>query len=608
LRNKLDIRFYFLASLFVLALLMPAFAQISFDTPAGIDNDLKSVAALIKIGEFNRAIAYLDRLKMSNANDPRINDLYKMAFKEGKLYQKLEEMIRQQLSQNPRNSLLISELGEARYLQEDMTGADTLWNYALEIGKLDEATYRYVADMKLRYGLYDSAIDAYLRGRRNLNSPYIFSIELAGIYEAQHDYPKAVDEYLLQIKQAPDKLGFISTQIRGLLEDPDDRQQIIRTLETRLKESPGQFELYEILADLYMKQNQTDKALECYRTLGAKQNDDGQSLVRFATRANDSKAYASAVSAVDEYLRLSKKGMLKEIAISTKAKALMSLGRNEEALSIYTNLSQSAIDYRIKDEAGFYCGQIYAKDKSNCDSAIYYWNTLLRSARDQSIQNNTQIEMAICYLKKDQYSQAEDLLNQVLSNKTPDDGVERAKFLLGDLYFFKGDIKKAGDLFKEVVMLYPQGEYSNDALTRMDVIANSGDDITAGKYLSSFSEAMKYVEIDQPLEAGKILADTAFTQSPIAEQAAFYAAMAFSRGNDLQTAISFYNKYVDRYPDGLYTDRAYLQLGDLYMQNPATYSSAKAAYNKILESYPASPVTEIARQKLLQLQSPGKIG
>jgi tetratricopeptide (TPR) repeat protein len=579
----------------------------TFDKP-NIDNDLRAAISLIRAGEFSRAITYLDRIRGKYGDDPRITDLYMQVYKEGKLYPELEGAIKKELIKHPRDPLLLSELGEARYLQNKETDADSLWNMAIESGRLDESTYRYVADYKLRYGMYDSAIEVYLRGRKNLNSPYIFSMELAGIYEAQRDYPRAIDEYLLQILQMPERLGSISTQIRGLMEDADDPEQIIGTITSHLKSSPGRTELYEILGDLYIKQNKMDKALECYKTIGSKQNDDGQSLVRFAVRALDSKAYDTAILAADEYLKTSKKGMLRETALSAKAKAQFSSGLHYESLAGYRKLFETASDPKIRDDAGFNCGLIFANYKSDCDSAIIFWNILLSSVKDPIVQNSARLEMATCYLKKDQSPLAESLLNLIVSGRTIDSNLERAKFFLGDLYFFRGDNQKASELFKEVVGRFPQGDYSNDALTRLDVISQASDDESSKKYLSLFAQGMKALELNEPLQAASILSDNIFGGSPIAEQASFYAASSLARGKSKADAIAGFNKYIENYSDGLYTDRAYLNLGNLYMEDPATYPQAKTAFNKILEAFPTSPVTELARQKLLQLQSPGKIG
>ncbi len=572
-----------------------------------LNDDLSAVSSLLRMGEMARAIALLDHLKTDYGDDTRIRAYYKLAYKENKQYPELEKIIRDDLSRDPQNPYLITELGEARFLQNDQTGADSLWNLALKVGRLDENTYRLVADNMMRYGLYESAIDIFQKGRQSLSRPTAFAPELANLYETQRDYPKAIGEYITQVLFDPSQIGIVTLKIRGYLEDTDNPGQIIDAVSAKIKETPNHTELYEILGDLYIKQNEMDKALECYRTISAKQNDDGQALVKFAARAYDSKVYGTAISAADDYLRVTQKGSYKELALSIKAKSQLKAGLVDQALAGFESLTKAS-DFHIRDDAGYMRGLIYAQNKNDCDSALAIWNNIQQNAQDISLQGRAWLEMAVCYLKKDDLLAGENLLKQVVSGKLPDSSMEKAAFLLSEMTFYRGNFKDAGEEFKALIRQYPQGDHANDALIRIDVISLSGEDSTNQSFLSKFALAMKAQLFGKPLETAAILSDTIFENSPIAEQAAFYAANAFANAGIRQNAIDAFKGYIEKFPDGLYIDRAYLGLGDLYMQDAATYGSAKAAYDKILESFPNGPATELARQRLLQLTAPGKIG
>jgi tetratricopeptide (TPR) repeat protein len=573
-----------------------------------LNNDIRIISGMLRAGDYVHAIDFLDRSSSIHGQDPRLMELYKQAFKLGKMYPQLEELIRKLIAQNPRNPILLNDLGEARFLQNDESGADSIWRQALEIGRNDEMAYRYVADTQLRYGLYDSAVEIYLTGRRNLNRSSLFSPELASIYEAQRDYARAIDEYIVQLYEAPDRIGMVSIKIRGLVEDSEDSQEIVKTLNARINDAPGRTELYEILGDLYIKLNQVDKALECFKSIGSKLNDDGQSLIRFAGRAHESRAYGTAISAIDEYFKVSKKKTFADLALLTKARAQLAAGRSEEALGIYRNLASSAVDYRIKDEAGFTSGLIYARHRDDCDSAIAVWNAMLREARDPILSNRARLETAVCKIKESDYGSAGQFLAGVAASNIPDSSVERALFLMGEIGFYSGDFKKAEDIFRQMVRQFPNAAYSNDALMRIDVISLAGGDSANFPRLASFADAMKARMTGQPVRAAEILSDSAFEGSPMAEQALFFSGISFSAGNNSEHAISALQRYIEKYPDGLYTDRAYLEIGDIYGLTPNTYPESRNAYDKILELFPNGPVTEIARQRLRLLTAPDKVG
>jgi tetratricopeptide (TPR) repeat protein len=582
----------------------------SITTPAldPLGNELGIVNNLLQMGEITRAIAYLDRLLATYGNDSRIRAFYKVAYKEGKLYSNLEKLLKTDLSNDPQNPYILTELGEAKFLQNDETAADSLWNLAIKFGHTDENVYRVVADNMMQYGLYPLAVEIYLKGRQNLGKPALFSIELGNLFETERDYPKAIDEFLTQLLEEPSQLGFVTTKIRGYIEDSEDPQQIVDVVLAKMKENPNRLELYEVLGDLYIKQNQMDKALECYKTIGTKQNDDGGALIKFAMRSYDSKAYTAAIGAVDEYLKVTKKGTAKEIGFLIKAKSLAAMGQIDPAISEFGLLASDAADNRIKDEAGFQLGLLYAQYKNNCDSALIAWGKMQKNTSEPTIQNRTWIEMAVCDLKTSNLAACETLLKQVTSSGTADSSMEKAYFLLGELALYKENFTDAGDIFKKLVKQFPQGDYTNDALIRFDVISLCGDKDSNKKLLSLFGQAMKAQDMGRPLEAAAILSDSIMGGSDIAEQAAFYAATAYASGGSHENAIKAFSGYIEKFPDGLYIDRTYLGLGDLYMQDAATYSSAKTAYDKILEAFPNGPVTEIARQRLVQLSAPGKIG
>jgi len=600
----------FAAILVLFSLAAESSAQGVFGFPDNkqIDSDLRAATNFIRVGDYARAVEFLDQMKATYGEDQRITELYKQAYKMAKMYPQLEELIRGELAKEPKKPILLIELGEVRFLQNDETTADSLWKRGLEIGRSDEMTYRYVADVQMRFGLYGSAVDVYLIGRRNLNKPALFSMELANIYEAQHDYPKAIDEYIALLYSAPDQIGMISTRIRGLAEDSEDSREIVNTIKARLKEAPGRTELNEILGDLYIKLGEMDKAIECYKTVGTSLNDDGQSLIRFATRAYESKAYGVAIGAIDEYFKISKEQRFGDMAILVKAKAQLADGQFNEALANYRTLAANSMDYRIKDEAGLTSGRIFAQELGNCDSAMSAWSAMLLEAVDPVMGNGARLGMALCHIMSDEYANADALLAQIAAAGNADPNFERALFLMGEIRLYSADFKKADEIFRQMVRQFPNADYSNDALMRIDIISLAGDDSTNVSFLVPFARAMKANLAGRHIEAAEILSDSSFAKTPISEQAIFYAGVAFASGNDIARAVNAFRGYIDKFPDGLYTDRAYLEIGDIFGLRPETYPDARAAYNKVLELYPDGPVTEIARQRLRLLAAPGKVG
>ncbi len=573
-----------------------------------LDRDLDTANSLVKIGDFERALSFLSYMVKTYGENRKIISLYKVLYSEAKMYPELEKLIYRQLAESPGNPLLITELANVKFLLNDRRAADSLWNLALDKGGTSQSVYIYVAGYKLRYGDYDGAAAAYIRGRTNFGNPSLFAAQLAGIYESKREYSRAIHEYLVELNQNPKELSVISARIQGFLEDADNPDEIITAVRRGIKEFPRSQSIHQVLGDLYIQKGEMKEALEAYRILGRGRKDDGASLYRFAERCYDSRAYATAIKAVEEYFQASRNMAFREPALLLKGKAQRAAGLIDEALSTLASLSMNAADLEIRDISGYLVGAIFALDMGDCRQAVANWKNIIQRISSPDIENEVRVEMASCLIGMEKPELAESLLAQVTINRKPDEKSERALYLLGELAFFKGEYDRARKIYNRLASQYPGGDFANNALERLIVISaeNTGD--CYSRYLDRFAAGAKAQIMGHQLEAARIFSDTIFYVSSIGEQAEFHAAVAYAEAGESPLAVESFKRYIDRYPDGFYADRAYFNLGDLYMENAETISLARSAYNKILEAFPEGPVTEPARERLKRLELLGEIG
>jgi tetratricopeptide (TPR) repeat protein len=576
-----------------------------------LDYDLNIVYNLQRLGNFESALDYLDMLKSKYGEQPQIISLYKNIFLDAKMYSRLEDVIRKQLDKSPDNPVFLAELGNARFLQDDPDAADSLWALALEKGEKNHTVYFYVANFKLRYGDYDGAVETYLLGRERFGISDLFSSELASLYESQRNYPAAVNEYLIRLIKKPNTFLSISPKILEMVEDSDNIDDIITTVEEKIEKNKNVDVLYEILGDIYIKTGRMNHALETYRILGRDKKDDGESLYRFAERCIDFKAYNTAIEAIDEYLSKSTKFRRKERALLLKGVSLKSMGYNSQALDLLQELSRSATDLRIRSEAGYMMGGIYSQ-MDLCPEAVVVWENTLDFCRDHGIRTNVIYEMAQCHIKLGSYHKADSLLTIVAGEGKIEDIRQSALFLLGDLALFKGKYEDARRTYLDIVRKYPGGDFANDAIARISVITELGVD-TAGitadnSVLDLYADAVQAHVLEKHNDAARILLNEKIINSPVGERALYYAGTIYAEADSGTRAINTFKNYIEKYPEGFFIDRVYLMLGDQYVKNPETFELGKEAYNTILETFQEGPVTELARDRLRRLESQGKIG
>lgn len=594
------------------AIILPAAAQlpVQFGNQE-LDRDLSVVQNLQRVGKFKDALDYLGVLKVKFGEDPRIASLYKSIYTDAKMYPELETQIREEIAKSPQNPLPLAELGNVRYLRDDPKGADSLWNLALKMGEKNQAVYIYVANYKLRYGDYEGAIQTFLKGRKEFNIPDIFSSDLANIYEAQRNYPAAVNEYLNRLVISPNRFLSISPKILELVEDSESVDDIIAAIKKKIDENKNVDVLYEVLGDVYITRNDMKNAFETYRIMGKGSNDDGQSLYRFAERCLDFKAYATAAQAVDEYLAKSKRLSRKDQALLLKGEALKREGKTEEARTLLLDLYNSTIDLSVKSHSGFLMGQI-SSDKNDCSGATDIWRNAIKLTSDPLLKNKMIYESARCEIKLGDYNIADSLLKIIGDQETGDEIRQSALFLLAELNLFRGKYADARDGYVYIIKSFPRSDYANDAVARMTVISTLGIDnsgFTAdNKLMDSYAKALENRMLGKYDAAATILLSPDMEKSAIGENAFFLAGNIYAEAGMNDKAINIYKSYIDKYPDGFFADRVYLAMGDIYRENPQTADLARDSYNRILEAFQEGPVTELARERLRSLESQKNIG
>jgi tetratricopeptide (TPR) repeat protein len=598
-------------ALILLVFLLAGQARAQITAPGNnsmLSRDISAANSMIAVGDYERALSFLDYMERTYGPGRQINALYKRIYAETKMYPELEAIVLGELAESPDDPIILAELASVRFLLNDPAAADSLWNLALENGPNLQSTYSIVAGYKLRFGDYDGAIDVYELGRRNLGNPYLFSSNLAGIYESKREYDRAVEEYLLQLEQNPAKLGIVSGRVRGLLEDSDSPEVIISAVKSGMSRFDDPEIVSKLLGDLYIRLGRFDDALDTYKTLGADKKDDGASLYEFARRCYDYRAYQAAARAVEEYFRTSREKSLQERALLLRGQAERALDSVDQAINTLLPLYGRATIPEVRDLAGYNVGSILATEKGNCAEAVSLWDDVIRTGRSEDIVDLTRVDMASCLIKMDRLDNAESLLTAVSPGMKRDPVSDRAFFLQGEIALFKGEYDRAARIYRGLMRGSPGSNFANDALQRLMVIEAEKTDDKYSTHLNRFAAGARARAAGRLKEAARIFSDETFASSSIGEQALFAAALAYRDANERDLAVETLNRYIEQYPQGFYADRALLSLGDIYMLGKETRSLARDAFNKILEEFPDGPVSDQARGRLKKLETLDEIG
>jgi len=95
---------------------------------------------------------------------------------------------------------------------------------------------------------------------------------------------------------------------------------------------------------------------------------------------------------------------------------------------------------------------------------------------------------------------------------------------------------------------------------------------------------------------------TANRESPLADDALYWAARCYAASGDQNQAISKFYDVVTRYPKGSKAPASLLAQGNIFVSMGDT-PDARLALSKLIRDYPNSEEAALARQKLTQLEN-----
>lgn len=566
-----------------------------------LKNSLRLVQSMFSIGNYEQALAVIDKLESEYGNDPRIIQEKKRVYRALKKFSLLKELIEAQLLESPGNFSLTCQLGEAYFLCDSLEMAESTWNIAFELAGNRDFNYAQLANYFIRYGYYNESASVFKRARNMLDNPRLFANELSDIYISQKNYFQAVSEYLTLIKyqEDPRETHNISWRILNIYDEADRPELIIEAIDQAIMQNPGQAEYYIILGDIYLKTEKLAQAFENYKhgdsLLSA--GDRGFYIEKFVQLCYNSNEYLMAIEVADYYL--SNMANVYNPAVDEitlyKAKSLAKLGIYQTAFELLDLIEKRNNRFKMKAEAIYTAGEIYADNLQDYDKAADKFNLLIKSMRQAPIAYKAQLKLAEMDVRKANFGDAEAKLTDITQAGQIKDIAERAAFLLAEIKFFEN---KYGEARKEYNMLfssYPDGVYINDCLDRLSLMIDAEGDTN----LSLISRATWNYFAGYTDSAIVLMKEASLReQSKIYEFALYHLPLYYSQAGNWEMAVGAFQHYLTVFEDGVYTDKALFSLAEIYYEKADRPDKADQLLNRLITDFPNSPLLEQARDYL----------
>jgi len=519
----------------------------------------------------------------------------------------VEKLIRNDLAKNPRSWRPYCELADLQLKTQNEEEARINLNKAINLAPNEKITYLQVALVYLRNGLTSDAIDTYKSARLNLNDPHIFSLELAGIYEALTDYKQAVDEYFLYMEDDSVKFDLIEDRVNRLIQTEENLDGIQLALEERIKNNPQDKYSHKLYGDLLFRRGNLELAFETYKTVDRLFGAQGKFILSFAQKSQTKRFFNQAIGASQFLLS---KSPSKELAVQARlsiANSYEGLEKYEDAISTYQETideHQKDAPFRFASEAAqsfHQIGEIKLFHLKKPDEAFLSYQKVVSTYPESNRFAEALVRLGDCLMIKGNLDSAAFLFENALNDPRTESKEEELKFKLTEIEFYRGDFEEALEGYNKQVSDFPKGFYVNNSLERIVIITENQ---SLDRYLLSvFAQAM-LEELQGRFDPALLKLEKIISakSANLSDKAQFEKAKIYRQRRKFSSSLDAFQELIEKYPQSFYCAKAEKLIGDIYWYDLEDKAKAIRAYEKVLKDYPRSPFVDEVRERLKTLK------
>tara|TARA_Y100000590_G_scaffold470473_2_gene665480 strand:+ start:344 stop:2215 length:1872 start_codon:yes stop_codon:yes gene_type:complete len=607
---------------------LTSYSLLSAQHKQNINAALKTAQMLERRNDVESALAIYSDLYIKNPRNHSVIRQLRTLYRKHRKYEEGIIFLRIQLKNQPNDIQTYIELGEFHFLNDEIKEAKSVWAGGINQFKNNRSYYRMMVSIYGRYNL-DKELDRLLTIGREIFGPTFLTYEAGTFYQSRQVYDKAMDEYLLNLKMDPQRIGMIQRSILNMSDDRDAIEIILNKLEKASVDKP-KFVL-PMLADLHFKQQNYVEAFTAYKTWAETGHWKEKKWMTFA---NDLRKEREYIVAIDAYNFILKNTTRSE----TAGKALLGLAKTfedqvvpihksnlipyffdqnlffedpfqvnttispvhlENSLEIYDSLLYSLPGSRLLAEAYFRLGEIQYRILQDFDRSLGLFESALRKNPDDLLNEKIMIRIIDVLIAQGKSENALKLLSKSLKDHSR--RTLHQKQIL--VHFLTGDPDSTLTLIEAELNSIPPAEPSfNDLMELKDILIQyyPKDRPEEQKLFRHFLNAELLVRQRKTSEAIEEL-HFLIEQNPDAE----ISSLAILRQALLLQRIQRYDDALllaQSLEETKLADRGIILSGQIYELYIGEMEKALAAYMKILNEYPSSIFVEPVRYHIRKIQ------
>jgi tetratricopeptide (TPR) repeat protein len=562
---------------------------------------LAMVRQMVAQGAYISAIGILEEIHKEEPNNPAVIDLMLTCYTELKAYDKGEALLKEQLKIHPDEFRMRYKLLEL-YLN---SGADSLVDGTINdfLAQFPGNPDLYFAIVRMIFnsGNAERTMRLINQGRKEFNRDYLYGIEAASILERKGNYYDAVMEYYKIIRNDSTRAPEADRGIAELIRYRGAPPEVIRALQTILKERPDDLYALRVLREAYIKNSQYTEAFDISIKLDSLSQSTGMELYQYLRQCRERKLYEQVVK-ISEYI--DRKYVDNPTISEYKffyGEGLAGLGRFREALTNYQKIIDTYPKKRDQVEALMRMAKIFRYDLADYDSARVYFEEIISDYVVQPHANEAWIERGRLAIIAGRLDSAREELAVIQGSRLNGDLNELVDYTLGQIAFFEKRYGEANLAFRKLIEDYPRGFYVNDALINSLIILEASEaspealDLYSGALYAEYR--MQGDSVENKLGEILKLGDT-----PLVGLAGYKLARVFVASGDTLQALETIDNIEKNFGQNYFFPYCLKLRGEIYANKTEKRKDAAEIFKTILDKYRIYPFNGEVREMLQSLE------
>jgi tetratricopeptide (TPR) repeat protein len=495
----------------------------------------------------------------------------------GKLLEEKKEIFPQQNYLRLKIPLLIRD-GDTRtafklsdeYLQNNKTNV----NIYLELSRLFSGSREY-----------EKAGEILEEARKLTDDKYLFTLDLARVYQSQEESHKAAREYLKHLERNKNYLHYVMNNLKGILHRD---ASVINTIK-KVRELSDNQEIIEVYALSLAYIEDYDAALQQYRNL------DSIKLLNFAEELKKMSNYEIALRGFDQYENDVKEPDLKAEARISKAEIYLELDEYEEAEAelwqVYNTEELHTGKYRYRSQSAkqsrLLLSELAIRQDNPSEIVIKYLQEAAQYTLNAMEKKEIEFSVIDYRIKTGELDEAGAQLSELMVSESPGTSIyKQSIYYTWQIALMQKDTR-ADSLLGELILNLPDSPLTTQALYLTQITAS-----LPSEHHDRLFEAWRLKGLFKTERAVEILSEI-FEISGNDEIKLLAA--EWQKENNLASSLIWWQK---DYESDLLTEYAHLQI----MENSVSDSTRQELITDFLKENPQSIFAPRFRNELNRLR------